>query len=135
MNKLKVMVVDDHKWIRVMLLEALTLSGFTPFGASNYADALEIVHREMPDVALIDLNMPEGSGFTLLPRLKELKPDVEVVFMSGSSDYRNIEKASRIGAKGFFTKPFDIFRLVTFLDELSITIDTAVGGKVNGKRS
>lgn len=125
----KILVVDDQKWIRVMLLEALTLSGFISFGAANYNDALELAYREMPDIALVDINIPENSGFKLLPRLKKLKPDVEVVFMSGSSDFGYKEKASLSGAIGFFVKPFDIFELVTFLNGISTTMDLAAKGE------
>jgi len=125
----KVLVVDDQKWIRAMLLEALSLSGFIPFEASNINDALKVAYKERPDIALIDLNMPEGDGFSLLTSLKENIPNVEVILMSGSSDMEDMKKACKIGAKGFFEKPFDIFGLVAFLSGISTTIDVVARGE------
>ena len=129
MNKNKILVVDDQKWIRVLLVEALSSSGFIPLEASNSSDALKIACEERPNIALIDLNMPESNGFSLLSMLKETIPDVDVVFMSGSSDDKDMKKACKIGARGFFRKPFDIFRLVTFLNDITATIDMDARGE------
>ena len=62
----KVMVVDDQVLIRTMLLEVLNSNGFTAVAASNGQDALNLARLEMPDIALLDFNIPKIDGLTLL---------------------------------------------------------------------
>ena len=129
MERCKVMVVDDQLWVRTMLLEALSSSGYLTFGVANGKDALKMVHQEKPDIALIDMTIPGIDGFTLLAHLKKEKPDVAAIFMSGYSDIEYINRARREGASGFLVKPFDMEELKSVLEELSTTLDLASRGE------
>ncbi|HHW01776.1 MAG TPA: response regulator [Thermoanaerobacterales bacterium] len=129
MERCKVMVVDDQLWVRTMLLEALNSSGYLTFGVGNGMDALEMVHQEKPDIALIDMTIPGIDGFTLLAHLKKEKPDVAAIFMSGFSDEEYMNRARREGACGFLVKPFDMEELKSVLEKISTTLDLASRGE------
>lgn len=129
MERCKVMVVDDQLWVRTMLVEALTSSGYLTFGAANGRDALQMVDQEKPDIALIDMTIPGIDGFTLLAHLKKEKPDMAAIFMSGNSDTEYVNRARREGASGFLVKPFDIEELKSLLEKLSTTLDLTPRGE------
>lgn len=134
MDKFKVMIVDDQVWIRAMLLEALSSLGYKTIEASNGTEALLVAHRENPDIALIDMNIPGIDGFSLLANLKEIKPDVAAVFMSGCSDENYEKQALKRGAYGFLVKPFDLEDLKNLLNNISTTLGVTARGETKWER-
>lgn len=130
MERCKVMVVDDQLWVRTMLLEALSSSGYLTFGAANGREALHMMHREKPDIALIDMTIPGIDGFTLLAHLKDEKPEMATILMSGNSDEDCIKRARKEGACGYLVKPFDMEELKSLLTRISTTLDMAARGEV-----
>lgn len=128
MHKNKVIIVDDQHWIKVMLKEVLSDSGFTTLVASNHIEAVEIVKSEQPDIVILDVNLPDINGFELLSKLKNIKPDMKAIFISGSSNAEYARRAMAEGALKYFIKPFDIFEFATFLVEIS-SLDPASRGE------
>jgi DNA-binding NtrC family response regulator len=115
----KVMVVDDQVLIRTMLLEVLNSNEFTAVAASNGQDALNLARLEMPDIALLDFNIPKIDGLTLFKKLKMIKPGIKAVFMTGSPNVNIAKSALEQGAQDVIVKPFDIFVMVKMLKEIS----------------
>jgi len=102
----EILIIDDEPNIRRMVGALLNAEGFTtrdaPDGASGVAAALE---RE-PDAVLLDLMMPGAlDGMGVLSRLREQRPDVPVVMMSGRAGLGDAVKATKIGAFHFLEKP------------------------------
>lgn len=128
MQNKKILIVDDQHWIKMMLQEVLSNSGFTVFTASNPVEAAEITKDEQPDIVILDVNLPGIDGLSLLSRLKKVKSNIKAVFISGASDTDYIKRAMAEGALGFFLKPFDIFEFTTFLIKIS-TSDMASRGE------
>jgi two-component system response regulator (stage 0 sporulation protein F) len=124
------MVVDDQLWVRTMLLEALSSSGYLTFGAANGREALRMMHMEKPDIALIDMTIPGIDGFALLAHLKDEKPEMATILMSGNSDEDCIRRARKEGACGYLVKPFDMEELKSLLARISTTLDMAARGEV-----
>jgi len=58
MQNYKILIVDDQHWIKIMLQEVLSNSGFTALTASNHLEAVEIVKNEQPDIVILDVNLP-----------------------------------------------------------------------------
>jgi DNA-binding NarL/FixJ family response regulator len=104
---MKILVVDDHALIREALhgvLKKLTREAVL-FEASNYAQMTELIASH-PDIALIllDLNLPDRDGFSILAELREQHPAVSVVVLSAFQDRANVVKALDLGAMGFIPK-------------------------------
>lgn len=118
-HQCKVMVVDDQVYIRMMLRKVLTSSGYCVLDVSNGTKAVEIAQQEKPDIALVDVNIPGLNGINLLKQLKSGNSQLATIFMSGSVDYKFLEEADKAGAAGFLQKPFDIYELTKWLDELT----------------
>src|ERR1051326_5901037 len=73
------------------------------------------VSKMVPDVAIVDLKLPDGSGLDLLHRIKETYPDVSVVILTGHATVDSAVKALKVGAEDYVTKPVDLPRLQVIL--------------------
>ena len=104
---MKILVVDDHALIREALRGVLReLKGdATVFEASNCREAMQLI-AEHSDLGLIllDLNLPDRDGFSVLTELREHYPAMSVVVLSGQQDRGSVVKALDLGALGFIPK-------------------------------
>lgn len=117
-EKYRVLIVDDQPWIRDMLSEVIISSGYLAYVASNGVEALETAQKEKPDIALVDINLPDISGFKLLDHFIKMSPSIKTILMSGLSDSNIAEKAHKAGASAFLVKPFDIFEAIELLKKV-----------------
>jgi two-component system, NtrC family, response regulator AtoC len=108
------LAVDDDPNFLSALVDIIEGQGFTTNTACNLRDARAQVSHRAPDVALVDLYLPDGSGIDLLKDL-EGGLSTEVVLMTGHSDVESAVQALRLGASDYLTKPLDIGRLKNIL--------------------
>jgi two-component system, chemotaxis family, chemotaxis protein CheY len=103
------LVVDDSRVIRKVACRILTDLSFATEEAENGAAALMACRKQMPDVILLDWNMPQMSGIDFLHALrKETGGDHPVVvFCTTENDVANISEALGAGADEYVVKPFD----------------------------
>ena len=101
-----VLLVDDHSVFAQTLAAALgAMDGFTVAGvAQSGAEALLLAEAAQPDVALVDLDLPDFSGVELARRLRADRPDLRVVVLTGSLDLAYFSDAMEAGASGYLTK-------------------------------
>jgi DNA-binding NarL/FixJ family response regulator len=104
---MKILVVDDHALIREALHGVLRklARGAVILEASNCAQTMEAVASH-PDISLIllDLNLPDRDGFSMLAELRERNPAVSVVVLSAAQNRANVIKALDLGAMGYIPK-------------------------------
>lgn len=114
---IKVFVVDDHQIIRRALHDIITSSGMEYVGdASKVDEGFEKIKEVMPDVAIVDLNLGEGSGMALLEKLQDLSPAVNAIVYSMRSNIQTIAAAYRSGAKSYVTKGDDPFEIIPAIE-------------------
>jgi DNA-binding NtrC family response regulator len=112
------LAVDDDPNFLSALAELIEGQGFTTNTACNLRDARAQVSHRTPDVALVDLYLPDGSGIDLLKDL-EIGNSTEVVLMTGHADVESAVQALRLGASDYLTKPLDIGRLKSILANIA----------------
>ena len=101
-----VLIVDDEPNIRRMVGALLAGEGYDVRDAADGATGLALAEVIEPDVALVDLMMPGAlDGLALLARLRERRPDLPVVMMSGRAALTDAVRATRLGAFTFLEKP------------------------------
>jgi DNA-binding NarL/FixJ family response regulator len=106
-------VVDDHEALRGGLEVLLEQAGHDVVGtAGNAAAALDLVEHCDPEVALIDIRLPDGSGIELTRRLLERRPDLAVVLYTGASDADLLHEGLDSGARGYALKAGSIEELL-----------------------
>lgn len=120
---IKVVIADDEKRFREYMEKVLDWKelGFYITGtASNGEQVLELLEKECPDLALLDINMPKMDGIHLTERIKELSPSTYVVFITGYSEFEYARKAVKLGVSEYLLKPFskeELSRVVLKLKE------------------
>jgi DNA-binding NarL/FixJ family response regulator len=100
-----ILVVDDDASVRGLVVRILRSWGHTVIGeAGSIAEALEYADARRPGVALVDIGLPDGDGFSLTRQLRARSWPVRVVIFSSDADPSNAAAATRAGAIGFFPK-------------------------------
>ena len=115
-----VFVVDDDHSVRRGLARLLEAVGYRAEGFGSAADFLEQLpcrDHSGPACALVDVRMPEITGFDLFQQLRRRCPDLPVVLITGHGDTAMAERAIRAGASGFLVKPIDESRLVAAVEQ------------------
>lgn len=99
------LVIDDEAHVRVLLSAILKQLGVkTVWEALDGTSGLAQVAAHMPDVVLLDINLPETSGLDVLSKLKADHPELPVIVVSAQSTVRTIAKARALGADGYVVK-------------------------------
>jgi CheY-like chemotaxis protein len=101
----RILVVDDDAAVRGLIARILTSWGDVVVGeAGSVAEALASAEALRPDVALVDIGLPDGDGFALTRQLRGQPWPVRVVIFSSDADPTNAAAAVRAGAVGFLPK-------------------------------
>jgi len=115
---LRILVAEDEAIIRLDLVEMLTEAGYEVVGeATNGLEAIELAQRFKPDIAILDVKMPEMDGITAAEQIIEISA---VLMLTAFSQRELVERARNAGAMAYVVKPFAI-------SDLMPAIEIAVG--------
>jgi CheY-like chemotaxis protein len=109
--KRRILIVDDDPLLRQFLTEVIANAGYEPVTAASGEEALVMVQKGEPDLALLDITMPGMSGLELAGRLKEATT-LPFMFLSAIDDSESARQAAAHGAVGYLVKPIDASRLM-----------------------
>lgn len=122
---LKVIIADDEPHFRTYMQRILPWekSGFVVKGVyKNGEEALREIRRTRPDIALLDINMPMLDGISLTERIKEIFPDMVIVFITGHSEFEYARKAMRLGVDEYLLKPFTKEELSGIMEKIKLKL-------------
>ena len=125
----KVLIVDDDPQILIGLKKVVAKQGFETETAPSGELALRIIEEENPFMVLLDLRL-DGSldGLELLAMIKESRPEIKVVMISGQRDIHGVVEAMKSGALDYLEKPVDFTRLIDILQSsLSLDVNPFAG--------
>jgi DNA-binding NarL/FixJ family response regulator len=102
----RVLIVDDHPMTRDGLVHLIDREPdlVVAWQAENAAQALDIVVNEQPDLALVDITLPDKGGIDLIKDLKAVRPELKMLVVSMHEESLYAERALRAGARGYITK-------------------------------
>ncbi|MGD8867094.1 MAG: response regulator [Gemmatimonadales bacterium] len=115
MDPLRVLIVDDEAELVSALEERLNLRGFAASGVTTGAEALSLLAETPFDVVLLDLKMPGLGGLEVIRRIKEERPDLKVILLTGWGSEEDAKKGKELGAFDYLMKPVKISDLVRAL--------------------
>ncbi|GAA0079002.1 response regulator transcription factor [Clostridium sp. CTA-5] len=101
----RIFLVEDDKAIARNLVLLLRSEGFIVTHAPTRSEAIATLAGNKFDLALIDISLPDGNGFTVCTEIKE-KQDIPVIFLTASGDESSVVTGLNIGADDYITKPF-----------------------------
>jgi DNA-binding NtrC family response regulator len=117
-NPMKILVVDDEAPIREMLKRGLTqIGGFAVEVAQNGQEAIEKIERDVFDLVLTDVKMPEMDGMDLLKMIKGIRPELMVILMTAYGSIETAVEAIKMGADDYITKPIDFNDLLIHISK------------------
>jgi len=116
-----ILIIEDDRDLREMLRSALLRKDYTVLEADNGKEALINFKPGVTDLVVTDLLMPEEDGLKVIMQMREMKPEIKVIAISGGGkagpgSYLRMAKA--LGADSVFPKPFSVNDLVTRIDDL-----------------
>ena len=105
--------IDDDEINRVLVEETLVQMGLDVLGSPNAADGIQLALKNLPDLILLDIEMPGITGYDACLNIKG-NPKLEKIpglMLAGLGQVKAVEKALSCGANGYISKPFDLNRL------------------------
>lgn len=108
----RVLLVDDEVTFLEALSERLQIRGLEVVFATSGREALSAVEEQVFDAVVLDLSMPGLDGIETLRRLRQMRPELQVMILSGRATVQTAVEATRLGATDIFEKPTDVDTLV-----------------------
>jgi len=113
-------IIDDHEALREGLAVLLRQGGMEVVAAAaNVAAGLDVVDDTHPDVAIVDIQLPDGNGIDLTRRLLERSPDLGVILYTGDSDFDLLYDGLDSGARGYALKAGSIDELLSAVEQVA----------------
>lgn len=105
--KPNVLVVDDEQDVRFIIKNLLRTKGLHVAEAGSVKECITKVGVEAYEVVILDIDLPDGSGFDAIPKIKQQAPQAAIVMNSALNTEENREKAEELGADAFLSKPLN----------------------------
>lgn len=116
----QVLVVDDDAMNREVMEAFLLSEDYEVLLASNGQKGLDLAHQYQPSAIILDVRMPDMSGYSVCEKLKQ-NPDtkhIPIMIMTGFDSQEDFERAKSVGADEFLTRPFDGDNLLNRIHKL-----------------
>jgi two-component system, response regulator, stage 0 sporulation protein F len=124
-----ILVVDDQPGVRVLVQAVLEEVGYRVVTAAHGQEAVDLIPRERPALALVDLKMPVMGGLETLGHIRARYPQIPVILMTAVDDGAEVDLALAAGARTTIAKPFDVFQL---RDTVRLLLDPETGASEAG---
>ena len=136
MSPVRVLVIDDHPVYRRGMASLLEASGYLVVGeGASAAEAVELARRLTPDVVLMDLGLPDGSGVDATGRITGADPGVRVVVVTMHDDEGSVRRALAAGAAGYVVKdapPAELVATIEAARQGAVVLGSGVASRVSG---
>jgi two-component system response regulator RegA len=110
------LVVDDDAPFRERLVRAMRDRGFEATGVGDHQSAVDAARGDSPELALVDLRLPDQSGLRVVRDLKQLDPSTVIVVLTGYGSIATAVESIKLGAANYLTKPADADQIVAAFD-------------------
>ena len=131
-QKRKILIVDDDAQFQKMISFALKDHGYDLVVANSGRKAIEKVRSDLPEVVLLDLNLPDMDGREILKRIREIDENVATIVITGYGGQKTATDLMKAGAMDFISKPFDMEILFKAISDALILRDMKVEDKRYG---
>jgi len=113
----RLLIVDDHAVVRHGIKVACEAHGFQVIAsASNISEARSAMAALAPDVVIVDINLPDGTGFDLIHWIRKIDSELPVVVLSLNDSHEYINSARKVGANSYINKSAPIEELMAAID-------------------
>ncbi len=107
----KILIVDDEENARIGLVKLLYQDGYQAEAVANGVEALEYLGKNMIDLIITDINMPEMNGLVFLRELSQLYPEIRVIMITAYGGVGSYLESMNLGALEYLNKPVKVEKL------------------------
>ena len=118
MKTCRILFVDDDKDILLMVEQYLQMQGYDVLTVNSGLKALDVIKDQEIDIIFSDYKMPEFNGLELLAAVKQYKPDIEVIIVTGYGSMESAIQAMKFGSYDYMQKPFKLDHLKLIIDRI-----------------
>ena len=118
-SKTTILIVDDDESTREALVPSVEEVAQEVISVGSGKEAIEVVKNKIVGVAILDIKMPQMSGFEAMSIMRAYRPNMVCLFMTGEGDKRLVQEALRLGAYDFIDKPFNMDSLIATVSRAS----------------
>ena len=121
MKKISILIIDDSPLIKARIEDLLDDIGVIKqqWIARTFAEGLSLIDIYLPDVILLDINLPDGNGLKNLHYLKQTYPQIKIIIITNQDNEKYAEQSMDLGAHCFLDKSYDFHKLPSILTDLS----------------
>lgn len=113
----KVLIADDEVEFASTLMTRLQLRDFSVEAVNSGKATLEAIAKDLPDVVLLDLKMPDLDGLEVLARIRQDHPELTVFILTGHGSFEAGKEGMKLGANDYIMKPVDLNRLIKKMED------------------
>ncbi len=118
MKNPRVLIVDDEKNIRDLLEAGLKFAGFSVYSVGTGTEAVAVAEKSNPDILVLDVMLPDQSGFSVTKKLRSMDIDIPVLFLSARDDGADKVTGLTVGGDDYMTKPFSIDEVIARINAI-----------------
>ena len=118
MEPIKILVVDDEPNIRDLLASGLRFAGFSVLAVGNGNDAVTAAENGNPDLILLDVMLPDMSGFSVTKKLRSLNILAPVLFLTARDEVEDKITGLTVGGDDYMTKPFSLDEIIARINAI-----------------
>ncbi len=126
---MKLLVVDDDPDLAALVAFALTNAGYSVVKAGDTAEALRVFDAELPNLVILDINLPSGSGFDVCKNIRG-RSAMPIMMLTARGEEEDLVRALELGADDYLTKPFSPRTLLARVKALLRRAGIEAGDKV-----
>lgn len=116
---IKILYVEDELFLGKIVKETLELRGFEVSMESDGADVISSFEKNQPDICILDVMLPNRSGFELAEDIRKLNDDIPIIFLTAKTQSEDVVRGFSIGGNDYIRKPFS-------MEELFVRIENAL---------
>jgi two-component system, NtrC family, response regulator AtoC len=118
MKMLNILVIDDEQLIRWSFEKQLGSRGYKVFSAESGEEGIKLFEAHEPEIVFLDNKLPGIQGIDLIPKLKTLREDTNIIFMTAYGSIETAVRAMKLGADDYISKPFTFKEILPIIDNI-----------------
>ncbi len=118
-DSVKILIIDDSPLVRTILHEYLAETGYQVFEAGTILDANIIFAKELPEIVIKDLFMPDSDTVETIRCFKKVNPQVKIIICSTGSSKEHILNGLKAGAEEFVLKPLEKDQVISVIKRIA----------------
>lgn len=115
---MKILYVEDELFLGKIVKETLESKGFEVLMEEDGANVLDVFKKTEPDICVLDIMLPNKSGFELAKEIRQLNQEVPIIFLTAKTQTEDVVKGFTLGGNDYIRKPFSLEELIVRMENL-----------------